>query len=62
MLIKFRGGNMGMASRPVLVDLSSDIPESVKSSKLFKTAVDKQKLQDQIKKRELNISELHKSS
>jgi|688.fasta_scaffold1551870_2 hypothetical protein len=62
MLIKFRGGNMGIAPRPVLVDLSSDIPESIKSSKLFKTAVEKQKLQDQIKKRELNLNDLNKSS
>jgi len=62
MLIKFRGGNMGMAPRPVLVDLSSDIPDSIKSSKLFKTAVNKQKLQDQLIKRELNLSERSKSS
>jgi hypothetical protein len=61
MLIKFRGGNMGIAPRPILVDLTSDIPDSSKASKLFKSAIEKQKLQDQIAKRDLNISEINKA-
>jgi hypothetical protein len=56
MIIKFRGGNMGIAPRPVLVDLSSDIPEYSKASRLFKSALEQQKLKDQINKRDIQYS------
>ncbi|MEY3370821.1 MAG: hypothetical protein RLZZ361_1491 [Cyanobacteriota bacterium] len=50
MQIKFRGGNMGIAPRPVLVDLTSDIPDPIRGADMFKSAIDKHKLNEQIKK------------
>jgi hypothetical protein len=61
MQIKFRGGNMGIAPRQVLVDLTSDIPEPIRGADMFKSALDKQKLQEQLKKRELNLGEQSES-
>lgn len=52
---------MGIAPRPVLVDLTSDIPDPIRGADMFKSALDKQKLQEQLKKRELNLGEQSES-